>query len=155
MKIAVTKKQRRNRMVCTRDDGSFSSAELGPGLPHHDFAHYVVETTLQLKNGFFGSIARGMSFTSLSDKEVIKSLGTESWTAEILAGALGSLATGACTIEQFPALVNSGMTRFKDFDASNVPTSTQIALMLKRLQELLARWSQLGDGETLLLEFRA
>ena len=152
MKIAITKKQNRNRIVCTRADGTFSAADLGPNLPHHDLAHFVVETTLKLHDGFFGSIARGLSFEQLGDKQVIKSLPRESWWAEVLAGALGSLATGACTTEQFPELVNGGLARF-GYDTANTPGPEQTGAMLSKLSVLLEHWTRLGDGETLELVF--
>jgi hypothetical protein len=153
MKITITKRQNRNRVVCTRDDGSFTSADLGPSLPHHDLAHFVAETKLRLGRGFFGNVARGFSFDQLGDKDVIKTLGLETWFAETLAGALGSLETGACTLEQFHSLVNGAMSKAKTFDPSKTPTSAQAAEMLRELRALLRRWNELGDGQALELTF--
>ncbi|HYM34860.1 MAG TPA: hypothetical protein VET48_05645, partial [Steroidobacteraceae bacterium] len=98
MKIAITKKQNRNRLICTRDDGTYLMSDLGPKLPYHDLAHYVVESALRLRQGFYGKIASGYTMAQLGDKEVIKRLPTEDWQAEVLARALGSLHTGVCTI---------------------------------------------------------
>ena len=151
MKIAITKKQNRNRIVCTRDDGSYTASDLGPRLPHHDFAHYIVETTLGLKEGFYGNLARGYSFEQLGDKHVIKTLGAETWRAEILAGALGSLASGACTLDQFPALIKDAAAAFNH--TTQTPAASQSAQMLSDLRLLLDRWSALRDGETLELSF--
>lgn len=67
MKISIVKKQNRNRIVCTRDNGSYATAEIGPNLPHHDLAHFVAETELELRGGFFGNIERGYSFEQLGD----------------------------------------------------------------------------------------
>jgi|SRR5712671_6671360 len=152
MKIAITKRQNRNRLVCTRADGTYSISDLGAKLPHHDLAHVIVETELRMREGFFGNIARGYSFEQLAEKEIIKTLGVETWAAEILAGALGSLEAGACTLEQFPTFVNSAMARF-DYDSAQTPTSTVAAHMLGEFRALFARWSALGEGATLELEF--
>jgi hypothetical protein len=151
MKISLTKKQKRNRVVCTRDDGSYSISDLGPKLPHHDLAHFVAESTLQLRRGFFGNLASGYSFEQLGDKEVIKTLPAETLFAEVLAGALGSLATGACTLEQFPEFVAGALARF-DYKPA-VPTKPQIEKMAADFSALLSRWSELGEGETLELTF--
>ena len=107
MRIEITKKDSRNELACVRDDGTSVVADLGPSLPHHDLAHYVVERAFGLTDGFFGHIARGYSPAQLSDKEAIKGLGAESYRAEILARVLGSMETGACTPDDFEALVNA------------------------------------------------
>jgi hypothetical protein len=151
MKISITKKQNRNRVVCTRDDGSFTIVDLGPNLPYNDLAHYVVETELGLHGGFFGNVARGYSFEQLGDKNVILTLGPESLYAEVLAGALGSLATGACTVEQFPELIEGGLARF-DYKP-NKPTPADATRYLRKLNDLLTHWTSLRDGESLELSF--
>jgi hypothetical protein len=74
-------------MTCIRADGSFTRADLGPGLPFHDLCHYVVERAFGLKAGSFGHVASGYSLDSLSRKEVILNLEPESWQAEIVARA--------------------------------------------------------------------
>jgi hypothetical protein len=61
-----------------QSDKSCEIASLGPGLPHHDLAHFVVERRWNLRAGFFRNIAGGYSFAQLSDKDVIKKLGAQS-----------------------------------------------------------------------------
>ena len=94
MRINITRKGTRNQLACFRQDGSSATADLGPNLPHHDLAHYVVERRFGLQDGFFAQIARGLTPQQLSDKLVIQSLGPGPYRAEILARALGSLSTG-------------------------------------------------------------
>ncbi len=107
MNITFSRKDGRTRLICRRADGTFTSADLGPSLPGHDFAHLIVERTQRLPAGFFVNIAKGDSIPQLSDAATIRSLGADPYVAEILARALGSLATGACTAEQFPELVGT------------------------------------------------
>jgi hypothetical protein len=152
MRITLTKKAARNRMVCTRDDGSYTQSDLGPSLPFHDLAHYVVETTLNLKQGFYGHIASGYSPEQLGSSDVIKTLPIESWFAEVLARALGSLHSGACSTEQFPTLVNDEMRRFNHAE-SKTPSSAVATSLLREYQSLLDRWEALREGESLKLEF--
>jgi hypothetical protein len=152
LRITLTKKAARNRMVCTRDDGSYTLSDLGPSLPFHDLAHYVVETALHLKKGFYGHIAGGYSPEQLGSKEVIMTLPVESWFAEVLARALGSLHSGACSAEQFPSLVNDEMRRFKHTEAMT-PSSAVAASLLREYKALLDRWTALPEGESLELVF--
>jgi hypothetical protein len=139
-------------MVCTRADGSFAASDLGPSLPYHDLAHYVVESALQLKQGFFGHMAGGYSPAQLGDKDIIATLPAESWFAEALARTLGSLHTGACTAEQFPEIIRAEMQRF-NYDTSTAPTAVQARALLAEYQRLLDRWNALGQGESLNFEF--
>jgi hypothetical protein len=152
MKIRITRKGTRNQLACYRPDGTSVLADLGPNLPHHDLAHYVVERTFRLTDGFFGNIARGYSPTQLSDKDVILSLGREPYRAEILARALGSLTTGACTPGQFEELVNTELAG-GSLTTMRIPADV-LAAMAAEFGALMNRYAQLGNGESLNLEFQ-
>jgi hypothetical protein len=126
-------------------------ADLGPNLPFHDLAHFVVERRFRLQHGFFANIARGYSPAQLSDKGVILSLGAEPYRAEILARGLGSLATGACDPGQFEDLVNAELSRLS-LSTMRIPTRVREAMMLE-FKALRDRYAGLQDGESLDLEF--
>jgi hypothetical protein len=150
MKIKITKRGRRNEMRCLRPDGTSEFADLGPGLPHHDLAHFAVEREWNLRQGFFGKIAGGCTFAQLSDKNVIKNLGPEAAQAEVLTRALQSLSTGACTTEQFADLVN---TELAHWHMPTIPVTPAMVLGASaRFKALLDRFDALGDGESLQLE---
>ncbi len=85
MEIIIAKGKNRNMLTCKRENGTSTSVNLGPEIPNHDIAHYVVETRFNLRDGFYGKIQSGMTIQELSDKEVIKSLGAETWLSEIMA----------------------------------------------------------------------
>jgi len=152
MKITFTKKNGRTQLVCHRTDGSAVIASLGPQTPYHDLGHFVVERKLGIKNGFFGYVEQGYSIEDLSKKEVILTLDAEAWQAEILTRALGSLATGACTPEQFPDLVNSELKQF-NWPTVGSLTEERIGEMHEEFQQLISRFKQLDEGESLSLEF--
>lgn len=60
MKIRFIKgKDKPNTLACIRADGSVTWSSLGRIPIHHDLTHYAVETTLGLKNSFFGLLAKG------------------------------------------------------------------------------------------------
>jgi hypothetical protein len=57
MEVQITKRDRRNELTCLRTDGSRTAANVGPALPFHDLAHYVVERQFRLREGFFGLVS--------------------------------------------------------------------------------------------------
>jgi len=152
MRITLVKKNQRCRLVCKRSDGSTDMADISPSLPYHDLAHYVAERTIGLKAGFYGSIAAGRSIAELSDEDVIRSLGPESWQAEVLARAVGSLATGACRIDQFSELVNCELIDM-GIAAIEGLTDSVAESMLQEFRSLVDAYAALMDGESLTLEF--
>ena len=152
MKIEITRQTGRSRLTCRREDGSFTSENLGPDFPIHDLAHYVVETKFDLPDGFYGHIRSGMSIQELSDKAVIKKLGMGSWLAEILTRNLQALTSGACRPEEYLELVEWEIASMGEVDipAMSLP---DILEMKAQLEALAVRWDRLRDGETLTLNF--
>src|SRR6185437_8811789 len=123
-----------------------------PKLPFHDIAHLVVENTLQLNQGFYGNILKGYSVEQLSDKQVIKTLPPQAWFAEIVTRALQSLSSGACSIEQFPSLIETELKQFAINYSANLNQEI-IEKMYTKYQHLMKQWSNLTEGETLHLLF--
>jgi hypothetical protein len=151
MKITITRKENRNLLECTREDGSRVSAGLGPGLPHHDLAHYVIERKLQLAGGFFGKLAEGFTVAQLSDREVIRTLGREAMIAEVVTRALQSLYSGACRPEQFLDLVNAELSQWGIAALAIEPAT--IDAMLIEYRGLLVQFGALRNGQSLALDF--
>jgi hypothetical protein len=152
MQIKITKRNNRNQLTCVRKDGSLVKSDLGPKLPFHDIAHFVVEKTLGLQNGFYGNIKNGYTIEQLSDKQIIKTLGHQTWFAEITTRALQSLSSGACTIEQFAELIETEMKQFS-FHYPFKFTEELISKMQNDYKKLLELWDAILEGETLVLEF--
>jgi hypothetical protein len=150
--IRITKKGSRNVLSCARPDGTTASADLGPNLPHHDLAHFVVERAFDLKDGFFGNIARGYTPAQLSDKNIIRRLGAEPYRAEILARALGSLHTGACSPEQFEELVNAELTALGL--SSMLIEPGVLEALLAEFNGHLTTYRDLREGESMTLVFQ-
>lgn len=68
MQIKILNKGNRNKLICERKDGTVEIADLGPNLPFHDIAHFIVERKLKLKKGFYGNIFYG--YSRVLDKEL-------------------------------------------------------------------------------------
>ena len=151
MRVTITRKGSRSLLTCFRPDGSSAVADLGPGLPYHDLAHFVVERRFGLKDAFFGHLARGYTPAQLSDKHVITGLGKEPYRAEILARALGSLATGACTREQFEELVNTELTALGMREMQIAPNL--LDEVAKEFRTLVETYRTLSVGECLELTY--
>lgn len=151
MRVVITKRASRNLLACFRPDGTSAVADLGPSLPYHDLAHLVVERSFGLTEGFFGHVARGYTPAQLSDKHVIASLGKEPYRAEILARALGSLATGACRPAQFEELVNAELASMRMAEMRIAPQL--LDEILDEYRKLAQAYTSLGDGESLELSY--
>ncbi|GAB3178150.1 hypothetical protein [Telluribacter humicola] len=150
MKITLVNKGTRNLLTCERHDGSYEVADIGPQLPYHDIAHYVVERELKLRKGFYGNIYSGYTVEQLSTKEVIQRLDVESMVSEIITRALQSLSTGACTPDQFSDLVQQELDKF----GINSPLSLnkeRVNQMLLHYQDLIRQWRAVAEGESLTL----
>lgn len=148
MEIKITKKNNRNLLTCVRPNGVIMQSNLGPKLPFHDIAHFVVENTLNLSCGFYGNILKGYSVEQLSDKKIIKTLPPQSWYAEITTRALQSLSSGACTIQQFPSLIETELQQFSINYNQNLNEEI-ISNMLNQYQQLIQEWHSLTEGQTL------
>lgn len=152
MQILLSKHNNKTVLTCTRADGSFTRENLGPDFPNHDLAHFVVETTFQLEAGFFGNIKSGMTIQELSDKAVIRTLGPESWLAEILSRNLQGLASGACTPVEFIELVKWEVQGMPQIQVPEM-TPAMVEAMQTRFDDLCHTWEQLAENEQLKLVF--
>ena len=150
MQIKLINKGNRNQLVCERRDGSFEIADIGPGLPSHDIAHFIIERELKLKQGFYGNIYNGFTIKQLSEKEIIKTLHIESGVSEITTRALQSLSTGACTIEQFADLIYEEFNKFSIIFPLYL-TKERILKMFDEYQQLMNRWQDLREGDNIEL----
>jgi hypothetical protein len=78
-------------LTLVRGDGSSTSGAIGPAQgygPVHDLAHYVVERTLGIGDGFLGLVASGWEIRDFEKKGVAKQLPVGAILAESAAGEL-------------------------------------------------------------------
>ncbi|MFY7670423.1 hypothetical protein ACOSP6_04995 [Tenacibaculum sp. MEBiC06402] len=152
MEILITKGENRNTLTCKRKDGTSTSLNLGPDIPNHDIAHYIVEKEFKLENGFYGNIKSGMTIEELSDKEIIKNLGTETWLSEIMARNLQAISSGAAKTEQFIELIN---WEAQNINGIVVPDMnlTDIERMKSEFDKLCQKWNLIPENGQLKLNF--
>ena len=143
-------KHRPDTLTCVRDDGSVTWAHLHRGFVLHDFAHYVVETTLGFKNAFFGLVAKGHDIPDFSEPQGSRPF---------------EIPKEATDIEPIVALLQIDVSEglwgssddavFRDQGASlpiNI-TDQQFEVMQQKLRRLLQQWRDLQPGEAMVLQF--
>jgi len=141
-------------LTCIRPDGSTTWNRLGPrSLPiAHDLIHYAVETTLGLRNAFFGLVAGGWDITTFAERGAARRLPPEAVQVEFLVGQLqaellgpqSDEATFLATLRQ--SFTNAGVTALEI-------TPEQLGQVRSRARELLDRWRALPVGESFELSF--
>ena len=144
-------KHKSDTLTCIRDDGSVTWSHLYRGFVQHDFAHYVVETTLGFKNAFFGLVAKGYNIPDFSESKAKRpfetpeeAIGTEPIVALLQTDLLEELRGNAGHNEVF-----------RDYSAS-LPvsvTDAQLEMMQQKLRKLLEQWRDLQPGESMTLQF--
>ena len=144
-------KHKPDTLTCIRGDGSVTWTHLHRGFVQHDFAHYVVETTLGFENAFFGLVAKGYDIPDFSEPKAKRpfkipeeAIDTEPIIALLQADLLEGLGYSGDS---------DGI--FRDHSAS-LPvgiTDEQLEIMRQKLRALLERWSKLPPGESIALQF--
>lgn len=151
MKIVLTKGESRHRLMCIRTDGTTTQSSVNDQLPAHDLAHYVVESHLGFKAGFYGNIAAGYSIEDLSDKQLIATLPQQSMVAEVLTRALQGMAAPEAKAADFLALTSW------ELEVLQLPiptmTSEQVVAMAAAFRTLLQRWKAMSYGGELEMIF--
>ncbi len=145
-------KHKPDMLTCIRDDGSVTWTHLHRGFVQHDFAHYVVETTLGFDNAFFGLVAKGYDIPDFSEPKAERpfeipreAVDTESIIALLQADLLENLGYSGDS---------DGI--FRDHSAS-LPvnfTDEQLEVIRRKLRALLGRWRDLQPGESMTLQFK-
>ena len=145
------KRKEKNLLFYTLN-GQLQTIDLGPLLPYHDLAHYLVETYFQFQKGFFGYLKAGKSMEELSTTTGISTLDKEIWLAEILTRNLQALHSGSLTPEQYIPLVTWELEQHPDLVCPAINLA-QVQQLQQEYQALCRRWEALEEGETLVLEF--
>ena len=147
-------KHKPDTLTCIRDDGSITWTRLHRGFVHHDFAHYVVETTLGFKNAFFGLVAQGYDIPDFSEPKAKRpfEIPEEAMDTEPIVALLQA------DFPNTPAPQNAGSTGiFQEYSVSLSVSITdeQLEIMRQKLRALLQQWHNLQAGESMVLQFHA
>jgi hypothetical protein len=155
MEILFTKTSKGYPVIsCRRKDGSVTWKLVSSFFILHDLCHFAVETTIPLKNAFYGMVAGGIDINDFDlPKEQRKfQLAEEAIFAERLVNLL--------TIEYTQGRMENFMEMFtgiyEDHNGSDTGVlikEDQLEKIRKNYKELMKRWDSLPGTETMTLLF--
>jgi hypothetical protein len=163
MHITFTRSNHRDTpALATRPDGvTVRIPVFGPLQPMpHDLAHYVVEREMELRDGFWGSVAAGAVFGGMQilsgrqrphaadrSREIIAANGAAIGLAEQMVTALMAVVEGHGIPLQPPLSSHRQTPRsYTDFVA-------QVNRLTSPVEEMIDRWQSLPVGDTLVLQW--
>ena len=158
MKLKIKKRDNGDAvMTFVRDDGSATSGRLGAGGfgAVHDLTHYVVESTLGLRAGFFGLLAQGWNIPDFEVKSAARQLPDESIVAECIVGQLTNAVIGGHepSADEFNWLVAAAVAGVRPGVHAPAVSAEVLQRMNRQLGGLLAQWRALPPGGAIALEF--
>ena len=155
MKIIFTKTHKDEHVFsCIRKDSSTTWQHVSPFFMMHDLCHYAVETTLTLKNAFFGMLASGIDITNFDlPKEQRKiQLTDEAIFAEHLVNLLVIDYTQG-RMENLIEIFTDVYDVKKDSKLLNHITEEKMDKIRKTYNDLLEQWNLTPVSESLNLMF--
>ena len=166
MRITITKGEREDEIEAVRADGS----SVRTSFPHkgpipHDAVHFYVESSLSIRDGFWGMIAAGRHPEEV--QEIAKAGGHASAKrGTVPQTSIVRLVQAERVVECFEADLWSGSCTSADTirDAvaagcaqSSVPqieiSDDAIAAIQSKLRDLAKQWPQTAQGERLVLDW--
>ena len=166
MKVEITKGTDRDWIEIFRDQNSTEKTSFPKkGAIPHDAVHFIVETELELRNGFWGMIADGVRAADIQD--IAKKAGHASAARARLPDAnIVELLQAERLVECFEADIWSGsddVELFQDIaraacESSFVPdmqiSADTILAIRSQLKKFEARWTGAPIGHTVTFEWR-
>jgi hypothetical protein len=143
-------------LQCTRRDGTVTwqrHDKHANFFPFHDLRHFAVETTLALRNGFYGLLADGWEIEDTTGKGARGRLSPDSILVEQIVGLLDREQSGGA-----PPMSAAEFNAQLDTIVGNDPnrprfTDDQLTRVRNRTQELHNQWAATAADSTLDLTF--
>jgi len=146
-------------LSCERPDGSLTwqrqDGQQGRFFPLHDLTHYVVETVLRRRRGFYGLVAEGWDLSDFGAPWPRGPLPIDALASEFAVGFLDQ--ERAARVEWSAADFNaSAATYYAQHGVAGSCTVSDENLrhIREKRRELFAQWAALPPGQTLELQFR-
>jgi hypothetical protein len=146
---------------CLRADGSTTwqrqEGVLGAFLPEHDITHFVVETVLGYRRGFYGLIADGWNVTDFAKPWPRGPIPAEAREVEFVVGLLQTERRmggnwSAAELEDHAAKYASA-TGQDVTTPIRTPSDAELDTLRRVRAEWLERWRQTKAGDALVMEF--
>lgn len=148
-------------LSCTRADGSITwqkqNGQRGAVLPQHDLTHYVIESELGYRSGFYGVVADGWKISDFAAPWPRGAIPTEAREVELLVGFFDTerRSMDQWTSTQFNEHAVRYVSAGKHAGVITPPTLTdeQISRVRQARDALLSRWFEVIPGGALEIEF--
>lgn len=128
----------------------------------HDLAHYVIERELQLRQGFWGSVAAGCMFAGMvvlsgrrrphaeeRSQAVMRENARHVTQAEVLVGTLMGIVEQRLDTDPAAARAHLTQSWYADEEGSSLLQHTDIGRVCAALRDAEARWRETDIGQGL------
>ena len=153
MKINFIKTSSDHVLSCERKDGSITWRHITPFFISHDLCHIAVETTIPLRNAFFGMIANGIDISEFDrpkDQRTIQ-LNDEALLAEHLVNLL-TIEYSQGKIENFVEILSSIYKENGGASLNNIITEKKLEQIRNKFNELMVQWQSVPANGSMTLE---
>lgn len=138
-----------------RADGSSTSGQLGAAAfgATHDLAHFVVETTLHTRAGFYGLLASGWDIADFERRGAAREIPDDAIALECAIGQLTNFIFNGTepAAAEFNWLVAEALRAVRPAGRAPVFDDATLRAMSEQLRALVKRWRELPPGDTLEL----
>lgn len=138
-----------------RDDGTSTSGQLGQAGfgAVHDLTHYVVETMLRTRAGFFGLLAGGWDIADFERRGAARQIPDDAIAIECVVGQLTNCAFNGTepTAAEFNWLVTEALRGVRPHGTAPTVDEATLGEMVAQLTALTRRWRELSPGGTMEL----
>jgi hypothetical protein len=154
MIIRMRKSGHLSVITCARDDGSvtYQKTRHAGFFPRHDLMHYAVESSLGLKESFYGLIAGGWSLEAFTEPGVSRRLPLEAKQTELMVGEIDRLVMFHEPVLAGP--FHSFMQQATGGKAMSTPlTQGQLDTIVNTFNSLHSAYLALEEGQEMTLVF--
>lgn len=145
------------RLTVTRADGTWTAGRLGQGGfgAVHDLAHFVVETTLGRRDGFYGLLEQGRNISDFEQPGAAREIPDEAVAVECIVGQLTNLVLTGPPVDLagFNWLVAAAVRGTRPNAKIPRIDESSFSEMQRSLKEKVEVWRALKPGGVLALEF--
>lgn len=144
----------RTTLSAERPDGSRTWAPQVPGYGvRHDLAHFVVETLLGFRDGFYGLLAQGWEITTFEDRGIARLLPADALIAEAIVGLLlvEQSASHPVDMDAFNAMVDQSLETAGRTERRHI-SAEELATFRADLASLEHQWDAVPSGGVLTLD---
>ncbi len=153
MKITFQKHRGKNPTLhCQRNDETITYTNMMPFMVMHDLAHYAVEHTLNLTEGFYGMVSKGINIHDFElPKHLRPDLPIQAIQIEYIVNLLTTEMADSKLLTDFNATLQAC---FKENNCSPMRISIiELEQIRDLFQQLWKEWETLDEGDVLTLRF--